>query len=279
MGPRIRSRYPVKDPVRFHDRHSSRWDEDVPRTTGARWTEMADNERGRGPSIVAPYTYHGDCLCWLMATYVAHTSHYEAVLDPHEPLLSPWLQRRRVMANTLRIKCILSLSAWWHRCHSTIQITLTLPIPPCGSSFYPFLPSPLSVCLLLRLFSSFVLFFFPPYTGEFEASPPFSTDQRWRFVTHLPDKGRGICCLERLSYSGRWNFSRLFQFAVIRMKIYDCFWVEMKVSRALPQYQWRLKCVKLYDVWRKMAFNIVVQAFLFLWTSLSYKKRRNKSIP
>jgi len=35
---------------------------------------------GGGTSIVAPYTYHGDCLCWLMATYAAHTSHYEAVL-------------------------------------------------------------------------------------------------------------------------------------------------------------------------------------------------------
>lgn len=182
MGPRIRSRYPVKDPVRFHDRHSSRWDEDVPRTTGARWTEMADNERGRGPSIVAPYTYHGDCLCWLMATYVAHTSHYEAVLDPHEPLLSPWPRRRRVMANTLRIKCILSLSAWWHRCHSTIQITLTLPIPPCGSSFYPFLPSPLFACLLPRLFSS--LYFFshrtPVNSRRLRHFPRISDDASWR---------------------------------------------------------------------------------------------------
>ncbi|KAI4495136.1 hypothetical protein M0804_001337 [Polistes exclamans] len=73
--------------------------------------EVEEEEEEEDETSGWTYTYHGDCLCWLMATYTAHTSHYEAVLDPHEPLLSPWPQRRRVMANTLRIKCILSLFA------------------------------------------------------------------------------------------------------------------------------------------------------------------------
>lgn len=77
----------------------------------------------------------GDCLCWLMATYVAHTSHYGAVLGPRTPLgplLSPWLRRRRVMANTLRIKCILSPSALMAPlCNATtvLQITFTFTSP------------------------------------------------------------------------------------------------------------------------------------------------------
>lgn len=257
MGPRIRSRYPVKDPVRFHDRHSSRWDEDVPRTTGARWTEMADNERGRGPSIVAPYTYHGDCLCWLMATYVAHTSHYEAVLDPHEPLLSPWPRRRRVMANTLRIKCILSLSAWWHRCHSTIQITLTLPIPPCGSSFYPFLPSPLSACLLLRLFSSFVLF--------------FPTIHRW--IRGVSAIFHGSAMTLRDAPAG-WGARNLLPRAIIlfrTVKLFSPFSIRCDSNTNLrlllsgnkgvlcaTTISVTIKMRKLYYVWRKMTFNIVV---------------------
>lgn len=51
------------------------------------WTGMEGSERGRrgGYRRRIPYTYHGDCLCWLMATYVAHTSHYEAVLGPRLP--------------------------------------------------------------------------------------------------------------------------------------------------------------------------------------------------
>lgn len=80
---------------------------------------LAQVERGGGErtGIVAPYTYHGDCLCWLMATYVAHTSHYEAVLGASRPVTySPWPGHRRVMANALWIKCILSLTARWHRC-------------------------------------------------------------------------------------------------------------------------------------------------------------------
>lgn len=78
----------------------------------------------RGEGRTAPYTYHGDCLCWLMATYAAHTSHYEAVLGASPgPLLSPWPGHRRVMANALRIKCILSPTARWHRCLGNIEIT------------------------------------------------------------------------------------------------------------------------------------------------------------
>lgn len=81
---------------------------------------LAQVERDGGEEgetgIVAPYTYHGDCLCWLMATYAAHTSHYEAILGASRaPLLSPWPGHRRVMANALRIKCIFSLTARWHR--------------------------------------------------------------------------------------------------------------------------------------------------------------------
>lgn len=107
MGLRIRSRYSVRTLVRFHDRLVRRRETEE---TGLGATEKTESERERGASIVAPYTYYGDCLCWLMATYAAHTSHYEAVLDPHEPLVSPWLRRHRVMTNTLRIKCILILS-------------------------------------------------------------------------------------------------------------------------------------------------------------------------
>ena len=113
-------------------------------------------KRGRGPSIVAPYTYHGDCLCWLMATYVAHTSHYEAVPEAlASRYLAPWLRRRRVMANTLRIKCILSLSRP-DGTDATAPYRLrrgrVIPDPPSSP--------PLSIFLLLFLFSPFLPFSF-----------------------------------------------------------------------------------------------------------------------
>lgn len=54
---------------------------------------------------------------------------------PHGPLLSPWPGHRRVMANALRIKCILSLTARWHRCLdasaiSRLRYSLSLLVLP-----------------------------------------------------------------------------------------------------------------------------------------------------
>ena len=131
-----------------------------------------------------------------MATYVAHTSHYEAVPEAlASRYLAPWLRRRRVMANTLRIKCILSLSRP-DGTDATAPYRLrrgrVIPDPPSSP--------PLSIFLLLFLFSpflpfSFSFFFFflvsPPYTGKFEASPPFSTDRRRR-LRDAPAKRRTI---------------------------------------------------------------------------------------
>lgn len=52
--------------------------------------------------------------------------------DPRgAPLLSSWPGHRRVMANALRIKCILSLTVRWHRCLGDIEITpFPSPLPP-----------------------------------------------------------------------------------------------------------------------------------------------------
>lgn len=126
------------------------------------WTGMEGNERGRRGWRVSSHRIltDGDCLCWLMATYVAHTSHYEASFSAltHGPLLSPWLRRRRVMANTLRIKCILSPSAWWHPYATAPQITFTFtPRSPCPRfSFiiviYPFFPLSLFFCVVVVAF-------------------------------------------------------------------------------------------------------------------------------
>ncbi|KAH0546300.1 hypothetical protein KQX54_008073 [Cotesia glomerata] len=60
--------------------------------------EDRGNERGHS----SPYTYYGDCLCWLMATYAAHTSHYSPrllVLVLVGPLLSPWPRYTVVQGN------------------------------------------------------------------------------------------------------------------------------------------------------------------------------------
>lgn len=52
------------------------------------------------------------------------------------PLLSPWPGHRRVMANALRIKCILSLTARWHRCLDVSAISrLRHSLSPTPLSF------------------------------------------------------------------------------------------------------------------------------------------------
>lgn len=72
----------------------------------------------------------------------------------HGPLLSPWLRRRRVMANTLRIKCILSPSAWWHPYATAPQYyRLRLRLRPAPLVHV----SPLSL-LFVRFFFSLSLF-------------------------------------------------------------------------------------------------------------------------
>lgn len=49
---------------------------------GQEWKARKEGEGdGEGVSSHRILT-DGDCLCWLMATYVAHTSHYGAVLGP-----------------------------------------------------------------------------------------------------------------------------------------------------------------------------------------------------
>lgn len=53
------------------------------------------------------------------------------------PLLSPWPGHRRVMANALRIKCIFSLTARWHRYFDASAISRLRhsppALPPCPS--------------------------------------------------------------------------------------------------------------------------------------------------
>lgn len=54
------------------------------------------------------------------------------------PLLSPWPGHRRVMANALRIKCILSLTARWHRCLDASAISRLRYSLPSPSPSFPF---------------------------------------------------------------------------------------------------------------------------------------------
>lgn len=146
---------------------------------------LAQVKRGGGggrTGIVAPYTYHGDCLCWLIATYVAHTSHYEAVLGASRPVTySPWPGHRRVMANALWIKCILSLTARWHRC-----LDASSAISRLRHSLFP----PLScVPSLFRLDTSSLL---ARRRREFRLS--FSRE--WRNILRcVPRCNKARCCI------------------------------------------------------------------------------------
>lgn len=77
-------------------------------------------ERREETSIVAPY------ILIMAIVYVGwwplmlHTHCItEPFSGPHGPLLSPWPGHRKIMAYALRIKCILSLTARWHRCDAS----------------------------------------------------------------------------------------------------------------------------------------------------------------
>lgn len=84
-------------------------------------------ERASSHTVYLPWRLFMLADGHLCCTHIALRSRSRA------PLLSSWSEQRRVMANALRIKCILSLTARWYRCLDNIEITL------CSPS-HPFLP-------------------------------------------------------------------------------------------------------------------------------------------
>lgn len=105
-----------------------------PRAGGAGPRREGEEERASRRTVYLPWRLFMLADGHLCCTHIALRGRSR---DPRgAPLLSPWPGHRRVMANALRIKCILSLTVRWHRCLGDIEIT-PFPPPPLRSPLAP----------------------------------------------------------------------------------------------------------------------------------------------
>lgn len=150
----------------------------VPLLPSRRWCGTVEGERERGGgaqekraslrrTVYLPWRLFMLADGHLCCTHIALRGRSR---DPRAgaPLLSPWPGHRRVMANALRIKCILSLTVRWHRCLGNIEIT---PFPsPLPSSSPPAPLVSIGYFLVSRLSRSRREFRLPPSSERWDAS-------------------------------------------------------------------------------------------------------------